>query len=141
MRDLMHEIQAVPFIPPQSDATNTPIVSSIIDLQGCDSITFFILTGAIADADVTFTTLLQEGMQSNMSDAAPVAVQDMISSVRGADPEVSASFNFASVNSVFRLGYVGNKRYLQMTITPANNTSAASIAALAVRGHLASRPS
>jgi len=141
MRDLMHEIQAVPFIPPQSDATNTPIVSSIIDLQGCDSITFFILTGAILDADVTFTVQLEEGMQANMSDAAPVADIDMLSSVRGAAPEASAAFTFANPNAVTRLGYIGNMRYLQMTITPANNTSAASIAALAVRGHLASRPS
>ena len=86
MRDLMHEIQAVPFIPPQSDATNAVITSSIIDLQGCDSITFFILTGAIADADVTFTVQLEEGMQANCRMLRRWPTIDMLSSVRGAAP-------------------------------------------------------
>jgi hypothetical protein len=141
MRDLLHEIQALPFIPPVSDATDTVITSSIIDLQGCDSITFFILSGVLAAPAGTFTVELNEGMQSNLSDGAPVAAIDMISSVRGNDPEVSASFTFASPNSVFRLGYIGNMRYVQMTITPASNAAAANIAAVAIRGHLASRPS
>jgi hypothetical protein len=140
MRDLIHELKAVPFIPAVSPADNTPIVSAIIDLQGFDSIAFYILTGSLADADATFTTLLEEGDDPALADHAAVADIDMLSDVRGAAPEASASFTFAADNSVFRLGYIGNKRYVRMTITPGANTGLAFIAALAVKGDPASMP-
>ena len=140
MRDLIHELKAVRLISPTSVADNTPFVSQIIDLQGYDSIAFYILTGSLADADATFTTLLEEGDAGNLSDAAAVADIDMLSDVRGIAPEVAASFNFSNDDGVFRLGYIGNKRYVRLTITPAANAAAANIAALAIKGDPAIMP-
>ncbi len=46
--------------------------------------------------------------------------------------EALASFQFDGDNTVKTLGYIGNKRYTRLTITPAANASAASFSAVCV---------
>lgn len=70
-------------------------MGQIIDRQGYDSLTYLIATGSIADADVTFTVLLEEGDAANLSDAAAVADADMISQTPGVAPAAAAGFQFA----------------------------------------------
>jgi hypothetical protein len=41
---------------------------------------------------------------------------------------------------VRKLGYIGNKLYTRLTVTPANNASAALLSAVAVLGHPRSAP-
>jgi hypothetical protein len=108
---------------------NTALVGQIIDHQGFDAATYEILLGAIADADATFTVLLEEGDQANLSDAGAVADVDMVSQTRGVAPETAAAFAFDSDNQVRKLGYIGTKRYSRLTLTPANNTGAWLVAA------------
>lgn len=50
-------------------------------------------------------------------------------------PEAAAGFQFDDDNEVRKLGYIGNKRYTRLTITPALNASATLLAAVAVLGH------
>lgn len=134
MRDMMSNIDVKRAISPVSVADNTAQVGQIIDRRGFDSLTYVIALGSIADADVTFTVLLEEGDQSNLSDAAAVADADLIGT------EVLAGFQFDDDNECRKLGYKGNKRYTRLTITPANNTGAALLAAVAVLGDPAQRP-
>lgn len=141
MRDNMHSLSILRAISPLTGSDNTAFVSQIIDRQGCDSLTYVIITGTLADADATFAVTLQEGDASNLSDAATVADVDMISGTRGTAPLTAASFTFTNDDSVFRLGYIGNKRYTRLTVTPSANTGSAPIAAIAIKGHLSSRPS
>ncbi len=93
-----------------------------------------IATGSIADADATFTVLLEEGDASNLSDAAAVADADLLGT------EVLAAFQFDDDNECRKLGYIGSKRYTRLTITPVANASAAVIAAMAILGHAAISP-
>ena len=101
---------------------NTAVVSPIVDTRDYQSLLFIILTGSLADADATFAALLEESDDSGMSDANAVDDADMIGT------EAGASFIFSDDNKQFKLGYIGNKRYVRLTITPAGNGSAAAIA-------------
>lgn len=105
---------------------NTPWVSNIIDMQTYESMEFAINIGALADADATFTVLVQEGEVANLSDATAVADDDLLGT------EVAAGFTFADDNTTRKIGYRGAKRYVRLTITPANNTGSAFISALAL---------
>lgn len=129
MRDLMNNVNVKRVLSPVSVADTTAQVGQIIDRQGYDSLTYVIATGSIADADATFTVLLEDGDASNLSDAAAVADADLIGT------EVLAGFQFDDDNECRKLGYKGAKRYTRLTITPVANTSAALLAAVAVLGH------
>jgi hypothetical protein len=129
MRDLARNIHPIRAISPVSIADNTPAVSQIIDRRGYDSLTFVIATGSIADVDATFTVLVEEDDASGFGTATAVADADLIGT------EAQAGFQFDDDNETRKIGYVGNKRYVRMTITPANNASAALISAVAVLGH------
>ncbi|WP_285020240.1 hypothetical protein [Novosphingobium sp. fls2-241-R2A-195] len=127
MRDMANHIEVRRAIAPVAPTTdNTPYVSSIIDVAGFDNLVFAILLGALADADATFAVLIEHGDAANLSDAA--AAPD----VALTGTEASAGFTFADDNKVRKIGYVGSKRYVRLTITPTNNTGAASIAAVAI---------
>lgn len=126
MRDLMNNIDVKRALSPVSVADNTAQVSQIIDTQGCKSVTFVIATGSIADADATFTVLVEEGDNSALSDAAAVADADLVGT------EALASFQFDDDNECRKIGYRGSKRYVRLTITPANNASAALLSAVAI---------
>lgn len=129
MKDLASNIDVKRVISPVSVADNTAQVGQIIDRRGFDSVTFLIATGSVADADTTFTVLLEESDDSGMSGGNAVADADLIGT------ESLAGFQFDDDNECRKLGYVGSKRYLRLTITPANNASAALLAAVAVLGH------
>ena len=132
MRDGISQTQVKRVLSPVSVADNTAQVGQIIDHLGYDKAAYYILTGSIADADATFTVLLEEGDVSNLSDAAAVADADMVSQTNGTAPETAAGFQFDDDNEVRKLAYIGSKRYTRLTITPVANASAAVLAAVAV---------
>ena len=120
LRDLLHHVSAARAISPVSGAADdTEVTSQVIDMQGYTGCLFVIATGSLADADATFTVLLEES-DTNFSGENAVADADMI----GATPEVTASFQFDDDNEVRVLDYIGTKRYVRLSITPANNAGA-----------------
>jgi hypothetical protein len=127
MKDLLNKVDLKPVIYPSAGPSdNTAQVGQIIDRQGYDSLTYVIQTGTLVDADATFAVLLEEGAAANLSDASTVAAADLIGTA------ALAGFTFADDNKVRKLGYKGAKRYTRLTITPANNTGAAPMSAVAV---------
>ncbi|HAH08695.1 MAG TPA: hypothetical protein DCL54_18200 [Alphaproteobacteria bacterium] len=129
MRDLVTSIHPLRAISPQSVSDNTALTSQIIDKQGYDSLTFVIATGSLADADATFAVSVEHGDQANLSDAAVAAAADLIGTI------AEANFTFADDDETRKIGYQGAKRYVRIKITPANNSGAANLAAVAVLGH------
>ncbi len=129
MRDLHNNIHVARAISPVSVADNTAQVSQIIDRQGYESLEFVIATGSLADADATFVVLVEDGEASNLSDAVAVSDTNLLGT------EVLAGFQFDDDNEVRKIGYLGDKRYVRLTVTPANNASASLVAAVAVLGH------
>lgn len=133
MKDLMSVINPKRAISPVSVADNTPQVGQVIDRIGYQGLTFIIATGALLDADATFSTLVEESDQSGSGFTA-VADADLIGT------EAQAGFNFAADDRLFKLGYKGAKRYVRLTLTPAGNASGASLAAIALLSGPASAP-
>lgn len=101
--------------------SSSALVSQIIDMQSYMSCIFIVAVGAFSDADATTTVLLEESDNSDMSSQNAVADADMLPS--GTGQEASTAFTFSDDNIVRALGYVGTKRYVRLTITPANNDS------------------
>jgi hypothetical protein len=137
MRDQASNITVRPVIAPaaNTDLGTTPLVGTIIDQLGYESLTYAVVTGTLSDANATYTVLLEEGDAANLSDATEVADADMIGT------EAAAGFTFAHDAATRKLGYIGSKRYTRLTITPAGADSGDSpIAAVAILGNAHSRP-
>ena len=133
-KDLHNNIDVKRAISPVSEAGNTALVSQILDTRGYESVELVILTGSIADADATFTVLIEDGDSATLTDNAAVADTFLLGT------EAQAGFQFDDDNECRKIGYVGGKRYVRATITPANNASAALIAAVWVLGHARTAP-
>lgn len=115
MQDLHNKIDVKRGLSPAAAVTdNTAYVSQVADLKGFDGAEFIILTGSLADADATFTVLVEDSADN--STFAAVADAYLLGT------EALASFTFAADDKVFKIGYVGSKRYVRVTITPAGNS-------------------
>lgn len=126
--DLHNNLDFRRAISPVSVADNTAVVSQIIDRRGYGGLELAIAVGAIADADATFTVLLEHGDIGNLSDAAAVPDEDLLGT------EALAAFIFSDDDKMRKIGYRGIKRYVRLTITPAANASAALLCAVAILG-------
>jgi len=134
IRDLFNNLKVKRAISPTRVADNTAQVSQIIDMQGYRSLMFAIAIGTLADADATFTVLVEEGDDSGLSDAAAVADDDLLGT------EALASFQFDDDDEVRKIGYRGGKRYVRLTITPAANTGNADLSAVAIQSGALAKP-
>jgi hypothetical protein len=130
--DIHNRYSFLPAIPPVSEAGNTAHSTVILDLQGYFGLELAILLGSLADADATFAVT---GVHGNAVDdtSNPTSITD---SVAMTDADLlgtlaQASFQYDDDNKVKKVGYkVSTYRYVQFTITPSANASAALIAAL-----------
>lgn len=126
---------AVAFEPKAAVTDNTAFVSSILDCAHKTHVALIMITGTNADADTTYTVLLEESDAANMSGAVAVADGDMNGT------EVLAAWNFADDFEPRKLGYKGTKRYIRATVTPANNTGNAFLAGVwAFKDNLGAEP-
>ena len=128
MRDFLNNLHPIRAISPVSVADDTAEVGQIIDRQGFDGLTFIIATGSLADTNATFAVLVEDGDDSGLSDNAAVADANLLGT------EALAGFQFDDDNETRKIGYIGDKRYVRLTITPSGNASAALFSAVAVLG-------
>jgi hypothetical protein len=105
---------------------NTAIASPIVDTKAYEKVLFVVQAGTLADADATFAAAMAEDDASNMGTSNAVADEDMIGL------EADVSFQFDDDGFEGKIGYIGNKRYVQLTVTPSGNTGAAPVAILAL---------
>lgn len=134
MRDMANNITPKPVLAPAVGTDNQPLVGAIISRRGYDSLTYLIQTGTLADAGATWTVLLEESDDAAMAGANAVNDADLIGT------EALASFTEASDGKCLKLGYIGNKEFTRLTITPSGNASNAPISAMALLGNAYSRP-
>jgi hypothetical protein len=134
-KDLHNNIDIKRAISPVSVSDNTAQVSQILDTRGYESIELVIATGSIADADATFVVLIEDGDSATLTDAAAVSDTFLLGT------EALAGFQFDDDNECRKIGYVGGKRYVRATITPASNASAALFSAVWVLGNARTAPS
>ena len=126
MRDIAPNIGVVQAVAPAVlSATNT---SDPIDLLGFDSAAVVVNTGAIVSAG-DFTAKIQESDTTTSGDFADVAAAHLVGSLPAT----------LEASSVYKQGYIGNKRYLRTVITKNGGTSIAA-GAVIVKGHPAEAP-
>lgn len=140
MVDLHNNIKVSRAISPIAAVTdNTAFVSQILDTNGFGTAEFAGVMGSISDADATFTLLVEDGNDSALSDAAAVDDAYLLGTEAGtvtAGAAVSGGApGFADDNKTFKIGYIGPKRYLRVTLTPAANTGNIFCAAVWLQTH------
>ena len=108
---------------------NTATSGSIIDLNEYKYAEIYLVAGTMADADATFTLSLAHG---DVIDTTGTTITD---SAAVTASELTAAFStvlFSQDNTIQARGYVGGKRYIKATITPASNSGNADLAAILV---------
>ena len=114
--DLHNNIKCTTAFAPKAAVTdNTAQVSTIVDTNGFLATELVGVLGTNADSDMTYTVLVEDGDNSALSDNA--AVDDAY--LLGVE---AMGLDFADDGVTFKIGYKGPKRYVRVTITPANNT-------------------
>lgn len=125
--ELHNSIEVRRAISPVSGAgSDAAQVSQIIDRRNYEGVEFIIALGALDDANATFAVLVEDGDAANLSDNAAVDDAQLLGT------EAAASFQYDSDNGVRKIGYVGAKRYVRLTITPTGNTGAWLVSAVAL---------
>ncbi|MDA0780809.1 MAG: hypothetical protein PQ612_06710 [Rickettsiales bacterium] len=132
MRDLHNNIKAETAFNTSAISSDTTTNGNIIDMQGFGSIEFVIQSGTLTDG--TYTPLIQEGDESNLSDATAVGDADLLGT------EADAAFIATEDNAVKKIGYIGNKRYVRLSIVSASTTSGGTISAVSVKSDAGDMP-
>jgi hypothetical protein len=94
-----------------------------VDLQGFESALIVIETGTITDG--THTIEVQESNDNSTFTA--VADADL----QGTEPAIGVSDD----NAIYKIGYIGNKRYIRVAVTVSDATTGGVYGAMVVRGH------
>lgn len=124
-RDLVNNINPIGLIF-ANVSDNTAQESAAVDVRDAKSCTFIICIDDIADVDATFTVEVSEGDDSTVANHTPVADKDLLGT------EADAGFTFADDGDSRKIGYVGEKDYVSISVTPANNAAAATFTVLAI---------
>lgn len=128
MLDLHHDIEVRRLISPDEGAgSDVAKVSQKIDLANVAACEVVIATGTLADANATFAVLIEDSVDNSNFD--PVDDAYLLGT------EAGASFTFDDDDEVRKIGYIGPRRYLRVTITPTNNTGAWDICAVVLLAH------
>jgi len=135
MRDDFNNLKVSIALSPVAVGDDTDQVCNIIDGQGYDSLVYAISTGTLAATAATFTPLLEEGDESDLSDGTAVADADLLPR-SGAE----TAFNQADDDELYKIGYTGSKRYTRLTIAIATNDASAPLSVVAIQGQAHSRP-
>ncbi len=131
--DMYNNLLPARAISPIADTSNNAVLTTqTLDTQGFETAMLLILIGNLADADATFVVEIQE----STTDFSGSAIADAKLNV----DESNVSFDFADDNTVRRIEVHDMLRYLQATISPANNTGVAFFCACWLLGNARHKP-
>ena len=134
MNDLHNNTRVVTAIVPAAIGANATKTGVVIDRQGYGGVEFVIGYGAVTTTGTVVTVVAFEGdVTGTLTSVADTSLlgTEALASLPAATPRTAGT-----TKEVFkRLGYVGNKRYVRLTVTPVANASAALLSAVAILGH------
>jgi hypothetical protein len=135
MKDLHNVIKTVPVIAPVAiGTTGTGQAGKIIDLLGYGGVEFVFAYGSIAATNAVITPVMKEGdvtgTMTSVADAdmLPMAGGEVAAGVPATTPRTSG----VSKNFTTRLGYKGNKRYVQIAKLSSTITAATPVSVTAI---------
>lgn len=126
-RDIHNSVVARNALDTQAITTNTTTVGDIIDTALYESLEFLIQAGTLTDG--TYDVLIEEGDDSGLSDAAAVADAQLLGTEAGA--QIVATDD----NKVAKIGYIGNKQFVRLSLVSTGVTTGGTLGAVAVEGH------
>lgn len=150
-RDLHSNIKAVQHIAAAA-VTTTQTPSNGVDLAGFSSVEFLIAIGAVANIanspQPTWAFKLQhsDSPSSNFADvteAGDVLVESAKSPVAAPNASTGVFLTIddaAEDAQVYRVGYIGTKRYVRVVATAANSPGSTPLSVIALLGDPALRP-
>lgn len=115
MKDLKSNITTASAFDIQAITTDTTTNGNIIDLQGYNGATIILHSGTLTAG--AFTPKIEDGDDSGLSDAAEVSDTFLIGT------EAEAAFAATDDDATRRIGYVGNKRYLRLSVVSASSAN------------------
>jgi hypothetical protein len=128
MQDITKELNLAIALNATAISSNTTTAGTAIDLQGYESLVLAIRSNAWTDG--TYTPLVRES--DDNSTYNDVADDDLIG--------LEADAAIGAANTVKKIGYVGHKRYVKLSIVSTSVTSGANMSAIAIRGHARHNP-
>lgn len=135
MQELYSDISVKRLISPAAAVTDdTDVTSEEVDRAGCHTVTLILATGTLSDSNAVFSVKVEDSDTSGSGFAAVSTSLLQASSTLDATPEsgFQYAFDFADDNVQFKIHYLGNKRYLKVTVSPANNTGNLFVVGVAV---------
>ncbi len=108
----------------QTISSATTTAGEIIDTLNFNICEFIVQTGTITTG-TSYTVTLEEGDDSGLSDAAAVSAEETLG---------SAVFIITDDDTTKRIGYIGKKRYVRMSIVSVGTVSGVMGAAVLLAG-------
>jgi hypothetical protein len=99
--------------------TDTTTAGAIVDTKGFSGLAFLVESGTITDG--TYTFKVEDGDDSGLSDAADVDLSYL--SVDGLNPTALPSFDNTASDTIKKIGYVGKKRYVRLSLVSASTST------------------
>lgn len=125
-KDLHNSIKAVVALQPQSITTNTTTVGEVVDTLGHESVEFIVAAGSLADA-----ALVPAVTECDTSGGTYTAVAD--ADLLGT--EAGAALAATDDATAAKIGYLGSKRFVKLSLVSTGASGANLVGAVAVLGH------
>lgn len=124
--DLHHDINTEVAFDVALIDSDTTTAGNIIDTKDYHSLEFILFTSTVSDGD--YAPKVEDGDDPALSDAAEVDSDFLLGTV------AEASFTAdTDDNKTRRIGYVGKKRYVRLSIVSTDTSSGATLGAVAVK--------
>lgn len=124
-RDLHNDVLQLVAFNTTVISTDTTTNGNIIDSAGFYSLEFVLLAGTLTTG--TYTPVVEHGDDPALSDAAVVPTDFLLGTL------ADATFAVTDDDAAKRIGYVGHKRYIRLSITSASS-AAGTMSAIAIEG-------
>ena len=132
MRDLHNNVKVEVALNTSAISTDTTTNGNIIDMQGFGAIEFIIQSGTLTDG--AYTPLIEEDDAADLATATAVADSDLLGT------EAAAAFALADDDAVTKIGYIGNKRYVRLSIVSASTSTGGTLSAVSVKSRASDAP-
>ncbi len=132
MRDLHNKIKVGVALNISAISTNTTTAGAIIDKRGYRSVEFIIMSGTLTDG--TYTPLIEESDNADLSSSNAVADADLLGT------EAAAALIATEDNTTKKVGYIGGKRYVRMSVVSTGVTTGGTVLGVALRANAADLP-
>ena len=124
VRDLHSRTKGVIAFAPVDLASDTTTAGAIIDRDGFEALEILVFSGVLTDG--AYELVIEDGDVANLSDAAVVASTFLLG--------VFTDLALTDDATIERIGYIGHKRYVRISVITTGTTTSGFLAGAALLG-------